>query len=229
MLTKIRSTLRIRYRNFLSKEHIESLLFGFMIFVVALLWEKVANAYVLKIKGAIVDDLFLNHLPAIDVTPIIVQGALILTVFIIVLFIYEPKYIAFGLKALGLFILTRSFFISLTHLGSYPSRISFDTDDFGFKAYNFLFNTSNDFFFSGHTGIPFLMALVFWSNKRWRYIFITISIIFGASVLLAHIHYSIDVFAAPFITYSIFALTRYFFPDDYTLSRKKYAERDTGE
>jgi hypothetical protein len=38
--------------------------------------------------------------------------------------------------------------------------------------------------------------------------------VFGLSVLIAHIHYSIDVFAAPFMAYSIFSLARYFFKKD---------------
>jgi membrane-associated phospholipid phosphatase len=35
---------------------------------------------------------------------------------------------------------------------------------------------------------------------------------FGASVLLAHVHYSIDVFAAPFIVYGVFVIAAKVFP-----------------
>lgn len=219
MYSTIHNSLKQKYRIFLTKENIKSLVFSIILFIVSLIWEKVADDYVLKIKGVVVDDLFLSHLPSVDVTYLIVQGALLLTLLIIVLFLFKPKYINFGLKAMALFILTRSFFISLTHLGAYPNQLVFDTDTFGFKIYNLLFNTSNDFFFSGHTGMPFLMALIFWDNKLWRYVFLIISITFGIAVLLAHIHYSIDVFAAPFITYSVFALSRSLFKKDYELSR----------
>jgi len=61
------------------------------------------------------------------------------------------------------------------------------------------------------------MALVFYHEKHWRYIYFAISIVFGISVLIAHIHYSIDVFAAPFITYSIFSIARILFKRDYKL------------
>jgi len=47
------------------------------------------------------------------------------------------------------------------------------------------------------------MALLFWKNKIMRYIFIFGALSFGVIVLLGHLHYSIDVLAAFFITYTI--------------------------
>ncbi|HBB03313.1 TPA: hypothetical protein DCZ39_00140 [Patescibacteria group bacterium] len=51
--------------------------------------------------------------------------------------------------------------------------------------------------------MPFLMALIFWKNKLMRYAFILAAMSFGIIVLLGHLHYSIDVLAAFFITYTI--------------------------
>ena len=59
------------------------------------------------------------------------------------------------------------------------------------------------------------MALIFWREKLWRFLYLAASAIFGIAVLLAHVHYSIDVLAAPFMTYSIFKLTEYMFKEDY--------------
>ena len=36
---------------------------------------------------------------------------------------------------------------------------------------------------------------IFWDEKLWRYVFLALAVVFGAAVLLAHVHYSIDVFA----------------------------------
>ncbi|MBI3904685.1 MAG: hypothetical protein HY309_03785 [Pseudomonas fluorescens] len=47
------------------------------------------------------------------------------------------------------------------------------------------------------------------------------SVLFGISVLLGHLHYSIDVFGAFFITYSIFCLAKKFFPKDYWLAMQQ--------
>jgi membrane-associated phospholipid phosphatase len=75
----------------------------------------------------------------------------------------------------------------------------------------------NDFFFSGHTGMPFLIALIFWKEKWVRSISIAVSLLFGALVLLGHLHYSIDVFGAFFITYTIFHICQKFFRVDLKL------------
>lgn len=53
-----------------------------------------------------------------------------------------------------------------------------------------------DLFFSGHTAVLFLFA--FLSEERWRKVlFVTGALIVGCLVMLQHVHYSIDVFAAP--------------------------------
>ena len=76
-------------------------------------------------------------------------------------------------------------------------------------------NFSGDLFFSGHTGLPFLMALIFWSSPRIRCFFLALSVFFAVTVLLGHLHYSIDVASAYLITYSIFCIARQTFPNDW--------------
>ena len=88
--------------------------------------------------------------------------------------------------------------------------LSFDNGNFLNK-----FTFGGDLFFSGHTGLPFLMALIFWNNKYLRYSFFALSFIFAATVLLGHLHYSIDVLAAFFITYTIFHIAIFIFKKDY--------------
>ena len=66
----------------------------------------------------------------------------------------------------------------------------------------------NDLFFSAHTGIPFLAFLLFNKDNKWiSYFFLISSFIMALTVLFMHVHYSIDVFAAYFITYSIYKVT----------------------
>ncbi len=158
-------------------------------------------------------DLFLDNLPVVNLDLIIVLGALIFWSIVFVLLSLRPRYLLLGLKAIALFVIFRAFFISLTHLGIYPRQITIDGGDAGYRLYK-LFTFQGNFFFSGHTGFPFLIALIFWRERLLRRIFILATFFFAMSVLLAHVHYSIDVFAAPFITYGIFKITEKLFPRD---------------
>jgi hypothetical protein len=126
--------------------------------------------------------------------------------------VIEPKRLPFTLKSLALFTLIRSAFIILTHLAPFPARVMLPTENL-----IDMFTFGGDLFFSAHTGGPFLMALIFWDHKYIRYICLAASVMFGVVVLLGHLHYSIDVFAAFFITYSIYCLSKYFFKKDFVL------------
>jgi hypothetical protein len=198
------------HTNFWKKEHGFSLLLSLVFFGIALVVQRVADRYVGSLQGIAVQDVLLTMLS----DTVIIISTLILTFIIIDLFLCKPRYLNIGIKAFSLFIITRSFFISLTHLGSSPHELQFSPDSIGYCLYNILYNTHGDFFFSAHTGVPFLMALVFWPEKRWRIFFLITSGVFGFGVLVAYIHYSIDVFATPFMAYSIFAVTKYFFKRD---------------
>ena len=212
--------LRENHKKFWIRDTIYSLLYSLGFFAVAGIIEAIADNYVIKTKGTAVTDLILDHLPVADIDVLIILSALLLTFVGVFLFLYKPKYMNFGIRSLSVFIIIRSLLIILTHLGAYPHQITFDTSSPGFGLYNILFNSHNDFFFSGHTGVPFLMALIFWPEKNWRYFFMVTSLLFGVFVLLAHIHYSIDVVAAPFMTYSIYELSIYLFTKDYSFSRR---------
>ena len=72
----------------------------------------------------------------------------------------------------------------------------------------------SDLFFSGHTGLPFLLALIWWRELPFRLVFLSFSFFFAIVVLLGHMHYSIDVLGAFFITYTIFHLLEKFFKKD---------------
>ena len=172
-------------------------------------------AYSMRPTSTYVGDLFLDNLPVINLNTIIIEGAL-LSIVLGALFVFlNPRYILFSLKSLALLIAIRALFVSLTHVGIYPGNVD---PGFGFfdGIYSYL-NFQTGFFFSGHTALPFLMALIFWDRMRVRVVFMSLSFVFAVAVLLAHIHYSIDVLAAPFMAYGIFNIARRLFPQDYKL------------
>ncbi len=184
--------------------------------------EHFANLYELEYSqrptSVYVGDLLLDNLPVVDLNFIIIELAFFSIVLGAAFVFSRPRYILFSLKAVALFIATRALFVSLTHVGIYPGSLD---PGAGFLngIYTYL-NLQKGFFFSGHTGLPFLIALIFWENRRVRITLLVLSSVFAVAVLLAHIHYSIDVLAAPFMTYGIFKIAQYLFPRDYALIKR---------
>ncbi len=164
-----------------------------------------------------VTDVILSNTPVFDVGWFFVYGAGALVIFITLLCLVHPKRIPFTLHSLTLLIVVRSIFTMLTHIGPFPTQASSDFSDATTKL---LFG--GDLFFSNHTAIPFLMALMYWHNKTLRYIFILCSVFFGAIALMGHLHYTIDVLSAYFITFSIYQIACWLFPKDRLLFFSEY-------
>lgn len=157
-----------------------------------------------------VEDIVLSNIPVYDVAWYFVYGMFAFITVIIFQCLLHPNRIAFTLFSLALFIIIRCIFVSLTHLG--PS-VEQATGNFSPGIEKAFFG--GDLFFSGHTGAPFLMALMYWHDRKLRYFFLVWSILFGMVVLAGHFHYSIDVLAAFFITYGIYHIARWLFPKEY--------------
>lgn len=64
---------------------------------------------------------------------------------------------------------------------------------------------TRDLFFSGHTATMFLLSLVC-PHAFLKRLFVVLTIVVGVSVLAQHVHYTIDVIAAPFFAYGAFRL-----------------------
>lgn len=156
-----------------------------------------------------VTDIILDRLPVMDVEFLFIYGFGLFLMFVMVLIVLEPKRLPFVFKSLAILIAIRSFFVILTHLAPLSS---ISPSDMGSIARRLTF--SADLFFSAHTGIPFLFSLIFWKHKILRLVFLGFSIFFAVIVLLGHLHYSIDVFAAYFITFTIYSIAKKFFPSD---------------
>ncbi len=194
------------------KSFLFSALLAFLFLALSLSINYAAGNYATKVASNGVTDIILDNVPVMDMDGIYIYGSLLFGLFMAILLIKEPKQIPFIIKSAALFYLIRAVFLSLTHIGPILQQAPPVS---GALYRNLVFGA--DYFFSGHTGLPFLMALSFWSNKHLRNIFLATSFIFGASALLGHYHYSIDVFAAFFITYSIFHITKWLFAKDYKL------------
>jgi hypothetical protein len=68
---------------------------------------------------------------------------------------------------------------------------------------------TKDLFFSGHTSTLFLLCLVA-PTRSGRMIFLSCTVVVAACVLVQHVHYTIDVFAAPVFAYAAYRIAAHF-------------------
>lgn len=209
-------TLTNKYKIlFSNKRYLLSVAVGFFLLGASLAVNYFTGLYATRNASNSVTDLILNNIPVFDVDGFFIYSAFALLAFILILVWREPERLPFVAKSIALFVLTRSFFMAFTHLGTIPEGIPIPADN-PIRWITF----GGDLFFSGHVGMPFLMALIFWKEKIIRYVFLAASVVMGSVVLLGHFHYSIDVFAAFFITYGIFDIAKLFFAKDWRLILK---------
>ena len=202
-----------RYREFFSQPGsvvlVASAFFALFVawwvnyFAIALATERASNS---------VTDIVLSNIPLFEVDGFFVYGTFIFTIVTCGIILARPRRIAFAFLAVALFWIIRSLLTTLTHLAPYEPH---DVSDFG-PAINKMF-FGGDRFFSAHTGMPFLGALAFWKSIPIRIFYLLGSAYFGVVVLLGHLHYSIDVAAAFFITYAIYHIAVWAFPRAYAL------------
>lgn len=206
-----------RYRDhYTQSEFRRMMLFSSLFFICSMVAIFFAIGYATESASNPVTDIMLSNIPVVNVGDLFVYGSLAFVLLTILVCFSHPKHSPFILDTLALFWLIRAGFVSLTHLGAFPTQTPINLDfNLGVVATRFM--TGNDFFFSGHVGWAFLMALLFWKEKTLRYLFLAWSVFFAAVVLLGHIHYSIDVASAFFITYGIYHLALWLFPREHKL------------
>ncbi len=209
----MRSNIREQLAYFRNWEYLKNFFTTALFLLVSLVVNYYAGIYASEKASSSVTDIVLSNIPVYDVDGIFVYGAIAMWVFVTLLAFSRPRHIPFTFKAVSLFVLIRSVFISLTHIGPFPNEITLSSN-----AIHYLTN-GGDLFFSAHTGLPFLLAMIFWEFKYLRHFFLICSVLFGVVVLMGHLHYSIDVLSAFFITYAIYHLARFFIPEVLRLFR----------
>lgn len=203
-----------KYKHAFAYHHFKrSLLAGILLLLISLIFNYFAAQYAQERASAAVADIVLSNIPVFDVDYIFVFGPIVFGLWMAFLCFKNPETLPFTLKSIAVFVFIRSAFITLTHIGPFPDHAVIDGGSaillraLSSNPNFFLFSTGADLFFSGHTGLPFMMALVFWKHHLTRVFCIATSIFFGIIVLMGHLHYSIDVASAFFITYTIYIIT----------------------
>lgn len=206
--------------HFSDKNYRQTFLVGALFLIISFFANLYSTIYATYASSGSVADIILSNTRVYDVDLLFVYGTVILFLFTLFLALRHLHYAPFIMKSVAVFTIIRAVFVTLTHISPFPSRVLISSQFFQYHFFNGIF-TGNDLFFSGHTGIPFLMALLFWHNKKLRLIFLSFSLFFAIVVLLGHLHYSIDVLSAFFITYAIFDICKFLFKKDWQLFLKE--------
>jgi hypothetical protein len=155
--------------------------------------------------GRSINDILLNSIPAINVSNWVFTIIWSMALLTIVRCVQEPQ--IFLLFLWGFIILSLSRMISIIALPLNPPNELIELiDPISNSFYGSKFITK-DLFYSGHTATQFLMFLCLQKKGDKLVTFIS-TIAIGVLVLIQHVHYTIDVIAAPFFTYVVFIITK---------------------
>ena len=115
----------------------------------------------------------------------------------------NPPRLLMGLQAGALLIVFRTIAIYLVPLDPLPTIIPLADPIAIYLGTGTLI--TKDLFFSGHTSVMFLLFLTA-NHSRLRWVLLAGTAFVGAGVVLQHVHYSGDVYAAPFFAYGSWRL-----------------------
>jgi hypothetical protein len=186
--------LRDWTRELLECKHLLALSSVFVI--VALFADYRCGTYVTAGTAVKVPDLILDRLPPVDLSFFFTYGymALIVGMFLCPLF-RRVRMLHVVAIQFSILLTLRSLFMIFTHVGTPAGAVTVHFPGIFSKLY-----FENDMFFSGHAALPFLGFYLF-KQSPLRYVFLVGSIVMGIVVLAMHVHYSVDVFGAFFMTY----------------------------
>lgn len=153
--------------------------------------------------GAVLPDPILNLFNPIDLTWLtfaLIYGSIVVA---IVTLSKNPKQLMFAIQLYTVMVAVRIAAMYLLPLEPPITMIALNdpfVEFFGTGQ-----TLTKDLFFSGHTATLFILFLVS-EKKMIKTVFLISTIVVAISVILQHVHYSIDVFAAVFFAYACYKL-----------------------
>lgn len=171
------------------------LLTGIVTMVLIICFLPVFFDYIEQRPGRELNDALLYILPARDVSRLIFTINWVMSLFMFFQCLKQPRLFLLFLWSFIILVLLRITAISLVPLHP-PAHIIVLQDPLSNLFYGKTKFIEKDLFFSGHTATPFAMFLCF-SNKRHKALALAATIAAGSLVLVQHVHYTIDVLAAP--------------------------------
>lgn len=152
-------------------------------------------------QGVVLPDPLLNLFEPVDLTWLTFALIYISLIVAVISLAKHPRQLLFAIQLYSLMVFLRIIAMYLVPLEP-PSKMIILNDPF-VEFFGTGQTLTKDLFFSGHTATLFLLFLVS-QKKIFKFIFLICTIAVGISVLLQHVHYTIDVVAAVIFTYSAF-------------------------
>lgn len=171
------------------------------LFLLAIVLTSLANFlnYVEARQGVLLPDPLLNLFNPIDLTWLIFVLIYISLVVAITTLAQNPKLLLFAVQLYTLMVLVR--IVAMFLLPLEPPATMIILNDPLVEFFGTGQTLTKDLFFSGHTATLLILFLVS-EKKIIKTVFLISTIAVAIAVLLQHVHYSIDVFAAVFFTYA---------------------------
>jgi hypothetical protein len=155
--------------------------------------------------GSVLEDPILNLFSPLDVTWFTFGLIYISVILTLIRLSWQPSQLLITMQAYIFIALARMASMYLTPLDPPPLLIPLEDPFVQSVSTGVL---TRDLFFSGHTSTMFLLYLSCTSQKM-KIFFLISTILVGLLVLIQHVHYSVDVLAAPFYAYTCYKLSSY--------------------
>jgi hypothetical protein len=180
-------------------------LIGIVFFIITLVSLPFFFNYIQQREGSQINDFLLNQIRPRNVSNLVFSIIWSMAVLTLIRCIQQPS--IFLMFLWGFILLSFSRMISIIAVPlNPPDNLLELIDPISNTFYGSKFVTK-DLFYSGHTATQFLMFLCL--KNKWDKLATLIStFLIGALVLVQHIHYTIDVLAAPILTYLVFILVK---------------------
>jgi len=168
--------------------------------------------YIQQRNGIVLNDPLLKLLHPVDVSSVtftVIYGALLLS---IIHLSFSPERLLLMIEAYCILTFLRVICIALVPLNN-PEGLIVLRDPFvnriGYEG-NVI---TKDLFFSGHVSTIFLLYLIVVS-RMLKIILLLAMILIASLILIQHVHYTIDILAAPIFSWVAVRITKFIFKPD---------------
>ncbi len=194
------------WKNFLTEKRNKSELV-ITVLLLAVILTVLANFlnFIEAREGVVLSDPILNLFNPINLTWLIFALIYISIIAGVITLWNNPKRLLFAIQLYILMVVVRMAAMYLLPLEP-PAAMIILKDPF-VEFFGTGQTLTKDLFFSGHTATLFILLLVS-EKKIIKAVFLINTMLVAIAVLLQHVHYTIDVFAAVFFTYTCYVIIK---------------------